>query len=53
VCDAVIADSADSGVTTDDFAKACGSGITVICGFHIGGQNAAEFGQFIDETSCQ
>ena len=53
MCDAVIADSADSRIATDDFTKACGGGITIICGFYIGSQNAAEFGQFTDETSCQ
>ena len=49
----VVTDGTDGRIAADYFTKTGSGRVSVIGCFYIGSQNAAEFGQFTDETSCQ
>ena len=50
VGDAVVADGADARIAADDLAKRMGSGVAVVGGLHVGGQQGAQAGQDADEV---
>ena len=48
----VVGHCTDDGVTADNFTKAGGSRITIVCSFYIGSQNPSDFRQTADKFCC-